>query len=141
MLFGCRSSSSLFAIILVVSGAIRAGATIVWIGSVPLRQQAAKVAPLHYPVSSVSARRGGVVSAELRVSNEGVVTDVKVLEAPDEAISNSVGLSLRQWRFSPIVVNGSAVEVRGRLVFYFRVNEGGQGVIIDAAESKMLKRR
>lgn len=65
-----------------------------------------------YPVSMREAGREGLVPLEAVIGLEGTVTYVRVLSAqvhPDFAIA-AVD-AVRQWRFSPTLLNGTPVEV------------------------------
>ena len=65
-----------------------------------------------YPVSMRAAGRDGVVPIEAIIGRDGTVTTVRVLTAqvhPDFAIA-AVD-AVRQWKFSPTLLNGAPVEV------------------------------
>jgi TonB family protein len=65
-----------------------------------------------YPTSMRAAGREGVVPIEAIIGRDGTVTSVRVLTAqvhPDFAIA-AVD-AVRQWRFSPTLLNGAPVEV------------------------------
>lgn len=65
-----------------------------------------------YPTSMREAGREGQVSLEAIVGTDGAVHSVRVLGAhvhPDFAIAASD--AVRQWRFSPTLLNGEAIEV------------------------------
>jgi TonB family protein len=65
-----------------------------------------------YPASMRAAGREGVVPIEAMIGVDGTVTSVRVLSAqvhPDFAIAAAD--AVRQWRFTPTLLNGSPVEV------------------------------
>ena len=65
-----------------------------------------------YPVTMRQAGREGVVPIDAIIGRDGTVTSVRVLSAqvhPDFAIA-AVD-AVRQWRFSPTLLNGAPVEV------------------------------
>jgi TonB family protein len=67
--------------------------------------------PAKYPPEALAAGVQGVVIAEIVVNESGNVTDTKLLRSIpllDEAALEAV----RQWRFSPSVVNGQVVPVK-----------------------------
>jgi TonB family protein len=67
--------------------------------------------PANYPPEALAAGVQGVVIAEIVVNESGSVTDTKLLRSIpllDEAALEAV----RQWRFSPSVVNGQVVPVK-----------------------------
>ena len=73
-----------------------------------------KLADVHpvYPDSMRAAAREGVVSIDAIIGEDGSVTSVRVLSGdvhPDFAISAAD--AVRQWKFSPTLLNGRPVEV------------------------------
>lgn len=65
-----------------------------------------------YPAGMRDAGREGVVPIEAMIGVDGTVTSVRVLSAqvhPDFAIAAAD--AVRQWRFTPTLLNGSPVEV------------------------------
>jgi protein TonB len=65
-----------------------------------------------YPTSMHAAGRTGVVPIEAIIGRDGLVSTVRVLSAqvhPDFAIA-AVD-AVRQWRFTPTLLNGEPVEV------------------------------
>ena len=65
-----------------------------------------------YPAAMRAAGREGVVPIEAIIGRDGTVTTVRVLSAqvhPDFAIA-AVD-AVRQWRFSPTLLNGAPIEV------------------------------
>jgi TonB family protein len=65
-----------------------------------------------YPAAMRAAGREGVVPIEALIGVDGSVTSVRVVSAqvhPDFAIAAAD--AVRQWRFTPTLLNGAAVEV------------------------------
>ncbi len=65
-----------------------------------------------YPPSMRDAGREGVVPIEAIIGVDGTVTSVRILSAqvhPDFAVAAAD--AVRQWRFTPTLLNGSPVEV------------------------------
>ena len=77
-----------------------------------------------YPAASLTKSSQGVTVSEVRVDEKGAVVDVIVLEAPDDAIKQSVRNTLRRWRFEPTVVEGKPIRVRGKITVYFSIKDG-----------------
>jgi len=101
----------------------------VLVGIGVLRHEAERVVMPEYPsVSFVDGHKGPAV-AEVRVSIDGKVAHIRMLEAPDQAIAESVSSAVQKWRFHPFSVAGRAVEVISRVVFYFRIVDGKPFVI------------
>jgi TonB family protein len=76
---------------------------------VPLKLQDVRPA---YPAAMRAAGREGVVPIEAIIDRDGMVSSVRVLSAqvhPDFAIAAAD--AVRQWRFSPTLLNGVPVEV------------------------------
>jgi TonB family protein len=104
------------------------------VGMGVFRDHATSVVLPSYPVSSISAGHSGRAVIDVRVSGRGKVTDVRVIEAPDEDIAASVKAAIARWSFSPFQAADAhtVYAVRSRLIFYFRVI-GGKPVVTDAA--------
>ena len=80
-------------------------------GNIRVPRKLQDVRPI-YPASMRAAGREGVVPVEAIIGRDGTVTSVRVLTAqvhPDFAIA-AVD-AVRQWRFSPTLLNGAPVEV------------------------------
>jgi periplasmic protein TonB len=60
----------------------------------------------HYPPIAVAARLQGIVILEANVDLDGRVTEVKVLRSAGELLDGQARLAVRQWRYSPLVLNG-----------------------------------
>ena len=69
------------------------------------RNATARTMP-EYPASSVASAKSGVAVAGLVTNPAGSVTDVTILEAPDQATGAAVREALMQWRFGPVTVQG-----------------------------------
>lgn len=90
-----------------------------------LRKLAKTVAIPKYP--AVSKRRGknGVAVSDVSVDEKGNVTQIEVIEAPDEEIKCSVAEAIKRWKFLPANAEGKPVRLRSKLTFYFLL-EGGR---------------
>jgi len=62
-----------------------------------------------YPPLAVSAHLQGVVILEAVVDEEGVVKEVKVLRAVNPLLDREALAAVRQWRYAPVVLNGTPV--------------------------------
>ena len=69
-----------------------------------------KVNPL-YPPAAKANRIQGVVRLEADISKDGVPEDVRVLESPDDQLSQSALDAVRQWRYQQTMLNGAPVPV------------------------------
>jgi len=86
------------------------------------RNATARTMP-EYPASSVASATHGVAVAGLVTRPDGSVTEVTILEAPDQAIGAAVREALMQWRCGPVTVQGRSEPhgLRGKVTFYFRI--------------------
>lgn len=77
-----------------------------------------------YPKSMRDAGREGVVPIEAIIGPDGAVTSVRVLTAqvhPDFAIAAAD--AVRQWKFTPTLLNGAPVEVVMKVSVEFRLSD------------------
>lgn len=93
-----------------------------------LRKLAKKMVMPKYPDGATKRGVKGRAVAEVNIDKQGNLIDVRVLEAPDQEIEQSVIRAIKQWKFSPATVSEHklSVNVRGKLTFYF-VLEGRRG--------------
>ncbi len=64
--------------------------------------------PPQFPAELRLTGRTYVVSAKICVSNAGVVDSVSILEGNQPALATNVVNAVRDWRFTPLTVNGGA---------------------------------
>jgi len=69
-----------------------------------------KITPL-YPTAAKAARLQGQVQLETVISAEGVPQDIRVVSSPSDDLSQSALDAVRQWRYSPTLLNGEAIPV------------------------------
>ena len=89
----------------VANGPVRVG------GNVRAPRKEVHVAPV-YPASMQDAGLSGVVPVEAVIGRDGAVSSVRVLSAqahPD--LATAAVDAVRQWRFTPTLLNGQPVEV------------------------------
>ncbi|HEX8137535.1 MAG TPA: energy transducer TonB [Pyrinomonadaceae bacterium] len=79
-----------------------------------------------YPEASRKRGSQGRVVAQVDVDKAGRITEVTVLESPDEEIKSTVVEAIKQWQFGSAYAGEQRkpVRIRGKLTFYF-VIEGG----------------
>jgi len=92
-------------------------------GNIRVPQKTVDVKPI-YPQTMREAGREGVVPLEAIIGPDGSVTSVRVLSAdvhPDFAIAASD--AVRQWKFTPTLLNGKPVEVVMKVSIEFRLSD------------------
>jgi protein TonB len=62
-----------------------------------------------YPPFAVKAHIQGVVILEATVGEDGDVMEVKLLRSANPLLDREAERAVRQWRYSPIVLNGIPV--------------------------------
>jgi protein TonB len=60
----------------------------------------------YYPPTAVDARLQGLVILEAIVDRDGKVAEVKVLRSASPLLDREAVLAVKQWRYSPLVLNG-----------------------------------
>jgi protein TonB len=78
-----------------------------------------------YPPMAVSARLQGIVILEAIVDEEGVVKEVKVLRSVKPLLDHEAVAAVRQWRYSPVVLNGTPVPFVLTVSLSFSLQERG----------------
>ncbi|MFP5379887.1 MAG: energy transducer TonB, partial [Vicinamibacteria bacterium] len=71
-----------------------------------------------------AARRAGIegeVVMEITVRRDGRVGDVRILQGLDRGLDDRAAQAVRQWRFSPATLRGSAVDVIVEVAVEFRL--------------------
>jgi protein TonB len=65
----------------------------------------------YYPASALSAGASGAVVLDARIGSDGNVEDVRTVSAPHPDLAASAIDAVRQWQFSPTVLNCAAIPV------------------------------
>ena len=89
-------------------------------GAVPVPAKVFTVAPV-YPALAKTARAEGVVELELLVGANGSVESVSVIKGVP-LITEAAIQAVRQWKYAPTVVNGTAVPVKMTTKVNFNLN-------------------
>lgn len=74
-----------------------------------------------YPEFAAAAHLTGMVILEATVGTDGCVESVRVLRARHAFLDRSATEALRQWRYSPLVLNGIATPFVLTVTFNFSV--------------------
>lgn len=83
-----------------------------------------RVEPVYPPVA-VSAHLQGLVILEAIVDEDGVVTEVKVLRSVNPLLDREAVTAVRQWRYAPVVLNGTPVRFVLSVSLSFSLKERG----------------
>lgn len=98
------------------------------VGEDGMRKSASKTVMPAYPEAALKNREQGVAVVELECDAHGNVVKTSVLEAPSKRIGDAVVAALKQWKFVPSKrQDGTPVSVRGKLTFYFEIDNEGNG--------------
>ena len=79
------------------------------------------VAP-EVPREAIARNIGGEVTAELEVTATGTVSKVNILRSSDELFSSAVVSAMKQWVFTPLILNGSPATFKIRQTYRFRLD-------------------
>jgi TonB family protein len=75
-----------------------------------------------YPKAAMKNHAEGVLVAQITVNEKGNIAKIVILDTPAASIGKSAALAINRWRFQPFTVDGHAVNVTGKLTFYFRID-------------------
>ncbi|HXE15246.1 MAG TPA: M56 family metallopeptidase [Bryobacteraceae bacterium] len=76
-----------------------------------------------YPAAAKAAGIQGKVLLEAMISKEGVPQELRVLSSPSDDLSESALEAVRQWRYSPTLLNGNPVEVLTDIVINYTLSQ------------------
>ena len=79
-------------------------------GLIQAPQLLKRVSPV-YPAMARNARREGYAIIEATIGRDGAVRDVKLLKSAHPLLDKAALDAVAQWRYSPTLLNGEAVEV------------------------------
>jgi TonB family protein len=74
-----------------------------------------------YPEEARKAKIMGYVIVETVINEKGTVDDIKVVESPDELLSEAAVEAVRQWTFEPALCDGRPVGVYYNLTIKFHL--------------------
>ncbi len=89
-------------------------------GKISAPQLLRRVEP-EYPQIAAVAHVGGLVIIEAVVDAEGCVESIKVLRSPHRLLEKAAADALRQWQYSPLILNGTPVSFVLTVTFSFSV--------------------
>jgi TonB family protein len=76
-----------------------------------------------YPETASSTRVGGVVTMEALIGTDGTVREVSVISSPHPDLDRAAAEAVRQWEFTPTILNCTAVDVRMKVTANFVVRQ------------------
>lgn len=76
-----------------------------------------------YPAAAKAAGIQGKVTLEAVISKEGVPQELRVLSSPSDDLSESALEAVREWRYSPTLLNGNPVEVLTDIVISYTLSQ------------------
>lgn len=97
--------------------------------SVPAMKGDAELTPLvrinpQYPPNLRRMRIEGYVKARLKVTTEGKVESITIVESkPEGRFDRSVRRALKRWKFSPKIVDGQAIPYSGVVTISFKLQK------------------
>jgi protein TonB len=84
--------------------------------------KAIKTVPPEYPQSALERRVAGSVILSFTVDTKGETRDVQVVQStPPGTFDRAAVAAVKHWRYQPMVVNGTAVEVPARTLVRFEL--------------------
>lgn len=101
--------------------------TVVRVGEDGMRHSASKIVMPVYPEEDLRKHQQGVVVIEAQYNGKGVVTDATLVEAPTPSLGQAAISAVNQWKFTPSTLKGEMISVRGKLTFYFVIDENQKG--------------
>ena len=78
-----------------------------------------KVVP-DYPAEARKQRLAGSVNLDATIGEDGSIKAL-TLSSPASPLTDAAAAAVRQWRFSPAVLNGKAIEVQRRITVVFKL--------------------
>jgi protein TonB len=90
-------------------------------GSIQAPTKLVNVSPV-YPSIAIAARKEGLVILEAIISEDGSVRDVRSLR-PEPLFEEAAITAVRQWRFSPTLLNGERVPIVMTVTVSFTLNK------------------
>jgi TonB family protein len=77
-----------------------------------------KVEPV-YPREALTQRLGGTVTLTASIAEDGTVREIKVLSG-QPLLAEAAVAAVRQWRYSPCLLNGKPVSVEKPITIIFK---------------------
>jgi TonB family protein len=78
-----------------------------------------KVAPV-YPQAALAKRIGGSVVLDASITTDGTVGEIKLMRG-DPVLAKAATSAIRQWRYSPALLNGAPTPVQKEITIIFKL--------------------
>lgn len=86
-----------------------------------LRKLALKVVMPTYPPKAIKRKQQGRVVVQVVIDEQGILSTIKRIEAPDVDFLEAVKRAVKQWKFAAATLSdGRPTRIYGKLTFYFR---------------------
>ena len=76
-----------------------------------------------YPEIASSTLVGGIVTMEALIGTDGTVREVSVISSPHPDLDRAAAEAVRQWEFTPTILNCTAIDVRMKVTANFVVRQ------------------
>ena len=76
-----------------------------------------------YPEIASSTLVGGIVTMEALIGTDGTIRDVSVISSPHPDLDRAAAEAVRQWEFTPTILNCTAIDVRMKVTANFVVRQ------------------
>ena len=94
------------------------------ISETDIRRMATETHLPSYPEDAKNNQITGIAVVELHINEANRIDTVKVIEAPSKSIAEAAKASILQWKFSPPRPRDTVICLRGKLTFYFVIENG-----------------
>ncbi len=81
-----------------------------------------KVPPV-YPQAATAARDQGRVQLAVLIGKDGLIHEIKVLQAPAPSLVGAAMECVRQWQWKPFMLQGEPVEVETKVYIVFKLRQ------------------
>ena len=111
-----------FGVALLCQASSDEGTVTVALSELNLRKAALVSVLPEYPKTAMKNHVEGVLVAQITVDEKGNISKIVILDTPAASIGKSAAQAIYQWRFQPFIIDGHAVNITGKLTFYFRID-------------------
>ena len=73
----------------------------------------------HYPQSAKDRRAQGLVRFAVRIATDGRISNLALLHAPDPDLAHAAEMVVKDWKYTPYLVDGKPVEVDSQVLVSF----------------------